>query len=94
MTIAFVMMTFLMPLVECFDWWDKPGLSNDTELPVFLTVLFVALGLLALVGMARTFFERQNDVSITEIRYESPWDILSPLQENVAALFIIPPLRI
>lgn len=88
------MVTFLMPLLESFDRWDKPGLSNDTEFPVFLTVLFVALVLLALVAMARKFFDRQNNVIWTEIRYEVLWDLFAPMKELVVALFIIPQLRI
>jgi hypothetical protein len=93
-TIAFVMATFLMPLLECFDCWDKPGLSNDTELPVFLIVLSIALVLLALVTMTRNFFDRQNGITAIGIRYEVPWDISPPLKKLVIASFIIPPLRI
>lgn len=88
------MVTFLMPLLECFDRWDKPGLSNDTEFPVFLIVLFVALVLLALVAMARKFFDRQNNVIWTEIRYEVLWDLFAPMKDLVVAPFIVPPLRI
>ena len=93
-TIFFVVVTILMSLLECFDRWDKPGLSNDTEFPVFLIVLFVALVLLALVAMARRFFDRQNDVLWSPILYEFFWDLFSPLKELVVEPFVIPPLRI
>lgn len=93
-TIFFGVVMFLMPLLECFDRWDPPGLSNDTEFPVFLITLFIALVLLALVAMARKFFDRQKDLKTTELRYEVLWDVFSPLKEIAIALFIVPPLRI
>ena len=93
-TIFFVMVTFLMPLLECFDRWDPPGLSNDTELPIFLTVLFVSLVLVAVVVMVRRFFEDQNRSDITDIHYETLWCVSSPVKHILILLFIIPPLRI
>jgi len=93
-TIFFVMVTFLMPLLECFDRWDRPGLSNDTEMPVFLIVLFVSLVLLAVVAMARRFYEDQGHFELTEIRYEMLWCVFSPVKHIVIVPFIIPPLRI
>lgn len=92
-TIFFVMVTFLMPLLECFDRWDKPGLNNDTELPVFLIVLFVTLVLLALVAMARRFFDHQGDVETVEVTYEILWVVFDPQKQRVFAPLIIPPLR-
>lgn len=35
-----------VPLLEWFDRWDAPGLSNDTEYAVFALVLMICLVLL------------------------------------------------
>lgn len=94
MTIIFVMVTFLMPLLECFDRWDGPGLANDTEFPVFLITLFVTLVLLAAFAMARRLLDDQSEVITTEILYETLWAVFSPLKNIVIAKFFIPPLRI
>jgi hypothetical protein len=45
-TFLFVLVTFLAPLSECFDRWDTPGLSNDTEFAVFALILLLCLVLL------------------------------------------------
>lgn len=93
-TIFFVVVTCLMPFLECFDRWDPPGLANDTELPVFLIALFVTLVLLAVFAMARRILEDQGEVTTTEIRFEILWVIVNSLKNIVIAPFIIPPLRI
>lgn len=36
----------IYPLLEIFDSWDPPGLSNDTELSVYALLFAVCLGLL------------------------------------------------
>lgn len=93
-TIVFFVVTFLMPLLECFDRWDGAGLANDTEFPVFLITLFVTLVLLAAIAMARRLLEEQSEVTTTEILYETLWAVFSPLKNIVIAKFLIPPLRI
>ena len=93
-TISFVMATFLMPLLECFDRWDRPGLSNDTEMPIFLIFLFVSLVLLAVVAMARRFYEDQGHFELTDIGYETLWSVFSPVKQIVVVPFLVPPLRI
>ncbi len=93
-TIFFVVVTCLMPLLECFDRWDRPGLANDTELPVFLVALFVTLVLLAVFAMARRILDDQNEVTTTEIRFEILWVVVNSLKSILIAPFVIPPLRI
>lgn len=93
-TIFFVLVTFLMPLLECFDRWDRPGLSNDTEFPVFLIALFVTLVLLAAVAIASRFHDDLGHMRTTEIRYETLWCVSSPVKQLSIVPFIIPPLRI
>jgi len=93
-TILLVSVTFLMPLLECFDRWDKPGLTNDTEFPVFLVVLFVALVLLAVGTMARRVFEQQGDAVEVDVVYEPFVVLLDAWIDIVIAPFVSPPLRI
>lgn len=64
-----VSMTVLMPLLECFDRWDPPGLKNDTEFPVFLVTLFVTFVILAAAAIASRAMARQNAQTETEISY-------------------------
>lgn len=45
-TLLFLLVSLLAPLAECFDRWDPPGLTGDTELPLFAFVLLLALVLL------------------------------------------------
>lgn len=95
-TMIMVTMTFLMPLLECFDRWDRPGLRNDTELPVFLITLFFSLVILVAVAIARRAMARQNAQTETDIvcefvrsEFRSWADIpVSPF------ISISPPLRI
>ena len=95
-TIIMVTMTVLMPLLECFDRWDRPGLGNDTEFPVFLITLFITLVILAAAAIASRMMARQNDQTETEISYEfvrsefCSWADM-PLSAFVS---ISPPLRI
>jgi hypothetical protein len=45
-TFFFVLVTLLAPLAECFDRWDPPGVSNDTEFAVFALIFILCLLLL------------------------------------------------
>lgn len=65
-----VSMTVLMPLLECFDRWDPPGLKNDTEFPVFLITLFITFVILAAAAIASRAMARQNAQTETEISYK------------------------
>ena len=69
-TIIMVSMTVLMPLLECFDRWDRPGLRNDTEFPLFLITLFITLVILAAAAIACRAMARQNEQTETDIVYE------------------------
>jgi hypothetical protein len=42
-TFLFLLVILLAPLAECFDRWDAPGISNDTEFSVFALVLALCL---------------------------------------------------
>lgn len=95
-TIIMVTMTLLMPLLECFDRWDSPGLRNDSELPVFLITLFISLVILATVAIASRTMAQQNAQTETDIVYEfvrsefGSWTDIPVLPFTT----ISPPLRI
>ena len=95
-TIIMVTMTLLMPLLECFDRWDRPGLGNDTELPVFLFTLFITLVILAAAAIASRVMARQNAQTETEIAYEFVRSEFRFWADILVSPFtaISPPLRI
>lgn len=91
-----VTMTVLMPLLECFDRWDRPGLANDTELPVFLITLFITLVVLVAAAIARRMIDRQNAQTETKVTYERVRSEVRSWTDMAASPFspISPPLRI
>jgi hypothetical protein len=70
-TLLFLMATFLAPLAECFDRWDPPGISNDTEFAVFalmfvLCLVLVVSKLIATIALlvdlvSRYFIQRSGE---------------------------------
>jgi hypothetical protein len=93
-TILMVTVTLLMPLLEYFDRWDRPGLGNDTELPVFLITLFITLVILVAVAIARRMFARQNAQTETNIVYEFVQSKFCSWTDVEVSPFFSPPLRI
>lgn len=45
-TFLFILTALLAPLAECFDRWDAPGLTDDTEFTLFALVFVLCLVLL------------------------------------------------
>ncbi len=93
-TIIFVSVTVLMPLLECFDTWDKPGLTNDTEFPVFLIALFISLVLIAVLAIARRAMEQQQAQIRTAVVYEVLWREFTAWIDFPVPPLVSPPLRI
>ncbi|HEX5284167.1 MAG TPA: hypothetical protein VFW30_08605 [Bryocella sp.] len=93
-TIFMVTMTVLMPLLECFDRWDGPGLGNDTELPFFLVTLFITLVILVAAAIARRLMDRQNAQTEIGIVYEFVQSECGCWSDIVISPFVSPPLRI
>lgn len=91
--IFFAIVTLLMPLLECFDDWDPPELTNDTEFSVFLISVFIMLALLAVVATAQRFFDMQCSLKVTELRCEMPRRFSSSMKTIVIAPFLVLPLR-
>lgn len=81
--------TIVVPLIECCDRWDAPGLSNDSEFPAFALVLFLCLVLLLsrLVAIAA--------MTIHRIRLDERLALQGMKNSAVTEpcfLFVIPPL--
>lgn len=51
-TLLLLVVTFLAPLLECFDRWDAPGLANDTEFGFFALIFALCLVLLVCALLA------------------------------------------
>lgn len=96
LTIVMVTMTLLMPILECFDRWDSPGLRNDSEFPIFLITLFLSLVMLVAVAIARRTMARQNAQTETDIVYRFVRSVFRSLTEIPVSPFTSasPPLRI
>ena len=95
-TIVLATMTLALPVLEYFDRWDHPGLSGDSELPLFLIILFISLVLVVAVAMARSLMKRQSDQTETGIKYEpAHFEFRSWINLAASAFISIsPPLRI
>lgn len=92
-TILFLWVTVCAPLVECFDRWDAPGLSNDIEFPLFLIALVVALVLVVSYIVAALVLARQRIARLTMLVIEPFSPVSFHLQEAAVPLYL-PPLRI
>lgn len=95
-TIVMITMTLVMPLLECFDRWDGPGLGNDTEFPIFLITLFISVVLLAAAAFASRTMARQNAQTETEVVYEIVRSAIGSWTDIAVSPFtcMSPPLRI
>lgn len=93
-TLILITMSVLMPLLEYFDRWDRSGLGNDTEFPVFLTILFITLVILVAVAIARRMIARQNAETETPIIIEFARSDSRSWTDITISPFISPPLRI
>ena len=95
-TIVLAAMTLALPALEYFDRWDRPGLSNDSELPLFLIVLFISLVFVVAAALARHLMNQQSAQTETAIKYEPiGFEFFSWTDMPVSAFISIsPPLRI
>ncbi|MCU1223261.1 MAG: hypothetical protein JWQ42_1354 [Edaphobacter sp.] len=86
-TFLFVLVTFLAPLMECFDRWDAPGLANDTEFGLFTLIFALCLVLLVCMLMAA----RSMLVKFASIRsffFDHCW---LPIMSALCTSLLIPP---
>lgn len=87
-TLLLLLVTVLAPLLECFDRWDKPGLGNDTEFPVFALVLVLCLLLLVMRLVARSAL--QMDMQLLPGLWRDA-DAACVPRHPLSAVFVPPP---
>lgn len=87
-TLLLVLVTVLTPLLECFDRWDKPGLDNDIEFPVFALVLVLCLLLLVMRLVARSAL--QMDMRLLPGLWRDAAQAITQ-REPLTAVFVPPP---
>jgi hypothetical protein len=77
-----------VPLLEWFDRWDAPGLSNDTEYAVFALVLMICLVLL----VGRLISSRA--LALRLVMSSMVWrpDRADGIPNEPVGLFAVPPL--
>ena len=92
-TILFLWVTVCAPLLECFDRWDAPGLTNDIEFPLFLIVLLVTLALVVSYLIAAFVLARQCMANRNGLLIE-PFASEPFLLREIAVPLHAPPLRI
>jgi hypothetical protein len=94
-TLLFLLVTFLAPLTECFDRWDAPGISNDTEFAVFALVFTMCLVLVVCLLIAARSLIR--NLVLERVVQESSDEWLPNGAKLLVSIFIPPrllPLRI
>jgi hypothetical protein len=80
----------ITPLLEFFDRWDAPGLSNDTELAVYAFVFAICLVLL----LCRLVACDALKFSLTSCQLLLGDDKSIPLESANTSIFAVPPLFI
>lgn len=87
-TFLFLLVTFLAPLTECFDRWDVPGISNDTEFAVFafLFALCLVLVLCVLISARSLVVDL-----VLERMVQQPSDEWLPVGARLLVSIFIPP---
>lgn len=76
------------PLVEIFDRWDAPGLTNDTEFAVYSFVFAICLVLMLCHVMSS---------GVLKLGFVSWWLVLNdtrlnPVETSHPSIFDVPPL--
>lgn len=87
-TFLFLLVILLAPLAECFDRWDAPGLSNDTEFGVFALVLALCLVLVVCLLIAARSLIRNL---VLERVVQEPSDEWLPNGTKLLVSIFIPP---
>ena len=86
-TLLFLLVALFAPLAEGFDRWDPPGLTSDTELPLFAVVLLLCLVLL----VARLVAVLALAIRLPQARQALPSQLLRSLSLFSNKLPAIPP---
>lgn len=82
--------TALMPVLELFDRWDKPGLSNDTEFAVFAVVFALCLVLL----ICELISSAAMKCGVAWVRCPQNADEARHVDAGHTVIFTVPPLSL
>jgi Na+/phosphate symporter len=95
-TFFLVLVTFFVPLAECFDRWDPPGISNDTEFAVFALIFILCLVLLVskLISALASLVSLVPSPNFQTSEKPSVFGAHRTLQILVPPLDSSPPLRV
>ena len=93
-TLFFVLVTLFAPLAECFDRWDPPGISNDTEFALFALLFMLCLVLL----VSKLLSVLALVVNLVSLRHFQASETLKAVGATTLPIFVPllspPPLRI
>lgn len=87
-TFLLVLSAFISPLLEYFDRWDSPGLSNDTELALFAVLVVLCLVLLLSLLISR----RAADVAMSTERVPFEADGSAMIMSARKTAFVVQPM--
>lgn len=82
-----ILVAAFVPMLELFDYWDKPGLSNDTEYGVFGLVLTICLVLL----VGKLISSRALLLGFTSVRVLLPDSREKPDDTGHSSILVVPP---
>lgn len=78
----------IYPLLEIFDRWDTPGLSNDTELKVYALLFAVCLVLL----LCKLISSGALKFGFLSWRFFLGDESVRPVATGYTPIFVVPPL--
>jgi hypothetical protein len=78
------------PLLELFDRWDAPGLSNDTEYAVYALLFAICLVLL----LCKLISSGALKLSFVSWRVFLRDERVRPVEAGITCIFAIPPLLV
>jgi len=79
---------FIVPLIEIFDQWDAPGLSNDTEYGIYALVFAICLALV----VCKLISSGALKFGFISRRVFFHNDTAKPVEEGHTFIFAVPPL--
>lgn len=88
MGVIMMLIGAVYPLLELFDRWDTPGLSNDTELKMYALLFAISLAFL----LCRLISWGSLTFSFLSWPILRPDLIVRPLESGQIFIFAIPPL--
>jgi hypothetical protein len=87
-TVMLLITAFIVPLMEFFDHWDAPGLSNDTEYAIYALVFAICL----VVLVCKLISSGALKFGVISCRVFLRNDRAKPVETGQTLIFAIPPL--